>query len=134
MPGKRLLLTLVISVGILAATGPRQISSKAAWKLMGEAMAASGIDPKGFDLVPYVNSYAPDFYSFQALPRGPGAEGSIGFFAVNPWSGYIWNLAGCRQVTSPSLKKEQARILKTSGMSASEAKTLGEKSPGCSPE
>ena len=101
---------------------------------MGEAMAAMGVGPKGFVLVPYVNDYAPDFYAFQALPVGPGAEGSIGFFAVNPWSGYVWNLAGCRQVTSPTLKKEQERILKRSVLSAPEARTLGEKSPGCSPE
>jgi hypothetical protein len=101
---------------------------------MGEAMAALGIGPKGFDLMPYVNDYAPDFYSFQALPQGLGSEGSIGFFAVNPWSGYVWNLAGCRQVTSPALRREQKRIIELSGMSASEVKTLGGKSPGCSPE
>lgn len=128
------MVALVIAVSLLSAAGPRRIDRGVALRLMGEAMAALGIGPKGFDLMPYVNDYAPDFYSFQALPQGLGSEGSIGFFAVNPWSGYVWNLAGCRQVTSPALRREQKRIIELSGMSASEVKTLGGKSPGCSPE
>jgi hypothetical protein len=127
------LILLALSIGA-APAGGLPVSRRLAWRLMGEAMTAMGIGPRAFVLVPSTDANAPDFYSFQALPVGPGSEGSIGFFAVNPWSGYVWNKAGCVQVTSPTLKREQERVLKHSGMSAAEAKALGDKLPGCVPE
>lgn len=47
------------------------------------------------------------FFKFQGL--GPVA-GSYGFFAVNPWTGDVWALWGCKRQSTPSLRKRQAKI------------------------
>jgi hypothetical protein len=49
------------------------------------------------------------FYVFDGLNKPP-AEGSFGFFAVNPWSGDVWNLWGCHRLSTPALRKSQAAI------------------------
>lgn len=49
----------------------------------------------------------PAFYDFQGL--GPVA-GSYGFFAVNPWTGDVWALWGCKRLATPTLRKSQAKI------------------------
>jgi hypothetical protein len=123
---------LFVSMGLVAATG-HMIGEKMARTLMSEAMAAIGIGTKSFVLVPYVDSPAPDFYSFQALRQNSTADGNIGFFAVNRWTGDVWSVDACKRITSLQLTKELESILKRSGMSAPEAATLRGRSPACRP-
>ena len=47
------------------------------------------------------------FFTFQGI--GPVA-GSYGFFAVNPWTGDVWALWGCKRQSTSGLKKLQAKI------------------------
>jgi hypothetical protein len=51
------------------------------------------------------------FFVYQGLSPPP-AEGSFGFFAVNPWTGDVWDLWGCRRLSTPALRKSQAEIRK----------------------
>jgi Transposase DDE domain group 1 len=37
-------------------------------------------------------------------------NGSFGFFAVNPWTGDVWALWGCRKLSTAALRKSQAEI------------------------
>lgn len=47
------------------------------------------------------------FYQFQGLgPRG----GSFGYFAVNPWTGDVWNEWNCAFPTTPAFRRAQAKI------------------------
>mgnify|MGYP001555261639 FL=1 len=53
----------------------------------------------------------PHFIIFYGINKSP-AEGSFGFYAVNPWTGDVWQLWGCYKLTSPALRKSQAAIRK----------------------
>jgi len=132
--GNRLLGALAISMCLTATTSGRLIGDKVARKLASEALAVRGINVRGFVLVPYVNDSAPDFYSYQALAQSSNSNGSLGFFAVNAWTGDVWNIDTCSRVSSPALQKDQQSILKRSGMSPLAATTLRERSPGCRPD
>jgi hypothetical protein len=49
------------------------------------------------------------FFVFDGLTKPP-AEGSFGYFAVNAWTGDVWNLWGCHRLSTPALRKSQAAI------------------------
>lgn len=51
----------------------------------------------------------PPFFVFDGLNRSP-VNGSFGFFAVNPWTGDVWNLWGCHKLSTPTLRESQAKI------------------------
>jgi hypothetical protein len=54
-------------------------------------------------------NFTPPFIVFDGLSKPP-AEGSFGVFAVNPWTGDVWNLWGCHRLSTPALRKSQAAI------------------------
>ena len=125
---------LAVSVSLIAETNCRLIGSQLARKLVHQAVVTLGVDAKGFVLIPYVNDSAPDFHSFEALLQNSSTSGRIGFFAVNPWTGDVWNIDRCSRIISSELKKEQESILERSGMSALAATTLRERPPRCRPD
>jgi len=49
------------------------------------------------------------FFVFYGINEAP-AEGSFGYYAVNPWTGDVWALWGCRRLSTPLLRKSQAEI------------------------
>jgi len=51
------------------------------------------------------------FFVFYGVNESP-AEGSFGYFAVNPWTGDVWSLWGCRELSTPALRRSQAEIRK----------------------
>jgi len=51
------------------------------------------------------------FFVFDGLNLPP-VNGSFGFFAVNRWTGDVWNLWGCHNLSTPALRKSQMEILK----------------------
>jgi hypothetical protein len=55
------------------------------------------------------DSNSGSFFVYNGLTKPP-AEGSFGFFAVNPWTGDVWNLWGCQRLSTPALRKSQAAI------------------------
>ncbi|MGH7059137.1 MAG: hypothetical protein ACREFH_02020 [Stellaceae bacterium] len=55
------------------------------------------------------DSQSDSFFIFDGLSKPP-AEGSFGFFAVNSWTGDVWNLWGCHRLFTPALRKSQAAI------------------------
>ncbi|HUC60433.1 MAG TPA: hypothetical protein VMF53_00605, partial [Alphaproteobacteria bacterium] len=62
----------------------------------------------------------------------PPRDGSFGYFAVNPWTGDVWNLWGCHKMSTPALRKSQAAIRKR--FTADESKHYAELrrlKPGC---
>jgi hypothetical protein len=60
------------------------------------------------------NKYDRDFIYFDANfdARSPKINTSphLGYFAVNPWTGDVWNAASCVRLTSPSITKIQEEI------------------------
>lgn len=50
------------------------------------------------------------FFEFYGITTSPGSEGGFGYFAVNPWTGDVWALWGCHQLSTPTLRRSQAQI------------------------
>jgi len=75
-----------------------------------QRLAAEGFfgADKGLEFLDY-DSKRGDFFVFDGLSKPP-AEGSFGFFAVNQWTGDVWNLWGCHRLSTPALRKSQAAI------------------------
>ena len=46
----------------------------------------------------------------------PNPHGSpvLGYYAVNPWTGDVWDVMGCKRISSPAIQAEQRSILKRS--------------------
>jgi len=80
---------------------------------------------------PYRYDYAPEFYAFMARWPNPDGHPLIGYFAVNPWTGDVWDVMGCRRIVSPELEKEQDAIWARSPLRTEARSVLREKSPGC---
>jgi hypothetical protein len=100
-----------LAVGILVAVVssanavevPQKIDNSGALHLMAEAIGQVDADYLVDD------SDGTPFFVFNGLSRPP-AEGSFGYFAVNPWTGDVWNLWGCHRLSTPALRKSQAAI------------------------
>jgi hypothetical protein len=89
-----------------AADIPWKLDEKTAQALAALA-AGDGANPG--DLDPDLPTNDPPFFVFDGISPPP-AEGSFGFFAVNPWTGDVWALWGCRKLSTPALRKLQAEI------------------------
>ena len=81
------------------------------WKMdeqMAQRLAAEGYDhgveEKWFDFDPGMGR---PFFVFYGLTE---SDGSFGYFAVNPWTGDVWALWGCRKLSTPVLRRSQAEI------------------------
>jgi hypothetical protein len=139
---KRLVLPQLIFLLAFSFTSwaqSRTISAATARKLVREALPAFGENESSVRIAPWKYKWAPEFYTFQAWgrPNRVATEG-VGvlqtyYFAVNPWTGDVWDAIACSRITSPTLKKEQELILlKRSYLSLEKREALSNKSPGCS--
>ena len=98
--------------GIAARTAeiPWKIDEPAAQRLAAEANHGSDEYLEFFEYDNGVsNNFTPPFIVFDGLTKPP-AEGSFGVFAVNPWTGDVWNLWGCHRLSTAALRKSQAAI------------------------
>jgi hypothetical protein len=77
------------------------------------------------------NPYDVQFYYFEASWPNPAGSPHLGNFAVNPWTGDVFNADGCERLTSPSLKKLQDAIRKRSRLTREEYVRLRAKKPIC---
>src|SRR5580658_2362179 len=127
------LVAAALWVGLVCSAQPRTMSEATARKLVREALAAQGESGPSVQIGPWKYDWAPEFYTFSAW-RHNLADGLLVtyYFAVNPWTGDVWDAIGCSRIKSPGLDREQESILKRSHLSADKRKALSEKSPGCS--
>jgi hypothetical protein len=84
------------------------------WKIdepTAERLVAEGWD---HGRLPGVLDYDPKmrrrFFEFYGISTAPESEGGFGYFAVNPWTGDVWDLWGCHKLSTPALRKSQAKI------------------------
>jgi len=85
----------------LAEEIPQKIASEEARKL---ALLATGEVSLEYD----GPSKYDQFFVFEAL----GPEAGSSFFKVNPWTGDVWDEWGCKKLSTPGLRKLQAKIRK----------------------
>jgi len=89
-----------------AAPIPWKIDEATAQRLAAEAEHGSATDLGDFD---YDTSQKDPLFCLLRCNSTP-AEGSFGYFAVNPWTGDVWALWGCHKLSTPALRKSQAEI------------------------
>ena len=97
---------LLHSVATGAAEIPWKIDEPTAQRLAAEADHGSATHLELFD---YDSHLSPPFFVYYGLTEPP-VEGSFGYFAVNPWTGDVWALWGCRRLSTPALRKSHAAI------------------------
>ena len=123
---------LVLGGSLVSLAGGHTISRSAARKLVREALIARRQYDPLVRIDPFRYDYAPEFTSFMAWWPNPDGDPLIGYFAVNPWTGDVWDVIGCERITSPTLQKAQESIWKQSHLLPEAKGTLHEKSPACS--
>ena len=55
----------------------------------------------------------------------------VGYFAVNPWTGDVWDVDGCRRLDSDALRKRREAIRRKSGIPKAAYARLRDKKPLC---
>ena len=120
MPNKAVILATAFIAGLLfphviPPSEAADVPTYVPWKVdekSARKLAAEANGPRyGLNLFNYEAAMSFPFLVFNGL-GGPPSEGSFGYFAVNPWTGDVWNLWGCHKMSTPALRKSQAEIRK----------------------
>ncbi len=99
---------LILSLMNVLATAKditNKIDEKEAQRLA--AMALSFHDPSDTSSLEPDSTPKSPFFDFYGIGR---ENGSYGYFAVNPWTGDVWALWGCRKLSTVALRKAQGEI------------------------
>lgn len=134
MSGRSLFqVALAVGISFVASAHLRTIGERTALKLVQEALVTLGATGPSVQIRHWPYYWAPEFYTFQAWRPNPG-EGPLltYYFAVNPWTGDVWDAIGCERITSPAIEREQESILKRLGLPRDAQEILQTKSPACS--
>lgn len=123
---------LAVGFSTLSLAYGRTISQDTARKLVHDALVTLNKSGPSVKIARFRYDYAPEFYAFAATWPNPDGDPLIGYFAVNPWTGDVWDIMGCKRITSPAIEKEQDAIWKRSQIAPEAKGTLQEKSPACS--
>jgi hypothetical protein len=110
------------------------IRERTARGLVQRALVALGEDLRWVHIGPWQYYWAPEFYTFSAWRPGPVGTDGVGvlqtwYFAVNPWTGDVWDAMGCTRITSPTIQNEQESIWKRSQLPAEVREAIRNKSP-----
>jgi hypothetical protein len=109
----------------------QKIDVEESGKLVNEIVK---VHNRGASVTSSPRAFDPDFYFFAATWPNPTGSPIIGYFAVNPWTGDVWNSAGCERITSKSLKRLQQDIRRRFHFKREEYTKLRAKKPLCATE
>jgi uncharacterized protein YggL (DUF469 family) len=108
---------------------PQKMTVEEASKLVNEV---ARVHNAGAEVSKRRDAYDSDFFYFEIIVPNQVASPVVGHFAVNPWTGDVWNPGLCERVTSPSLKKMQRRVRTKLHISEKEYQKLRQRKPICS--
>jgi hypothetical protein len=117
---KRILISVfLICIGSaeIVHAGSNLLTLTEAESLARSAAAPTGVTKlEGFTLEPgNVNGF-PNFYFFTAYVAVRGAQGSSGNYAVDKFTGEVWNPYGCSRFSNPRLVELQRELRKKVGL------------------
>ena len=127
-------MTILLTIGIAfgSVANGRAIGPATARRLVRQALIAVNQEAPSVRVEPLRYDYAPEFYAFAATWPNSDGDPLIGYFAVNPWTGDVWDINACKRISSPALRREQEAIWKHSKLMPEAEKVLHERSPACS--
>lgn len=96
-----------LSTNVLAETITEKVNVEKGASLIELAMAGTRYQGSGFGKPSPKNREA--FLIYQILGK---YEGTVAWFAVNQWTGDVWDMDECKLIINPSLQKAQAAIRK----------------------
>lgn len=112
------------------------VSKVATADLVRDALASLGYDGGGTKIAvgPWLYYWAPDFITLQAQVYVSSIEKvALQYFAVNPWTGDVWEPFGCTRILSPTLERKQEEIWRSSKLPDEARRVLRARAPGCTP-
>jgi hypothetical protein len=112
------------------------ISEATAEELVRDALASLGEDGGGSKIAigPWLYYWAPDFITLYAeIPLTSVGRVETRYFAVNPWTGDVWEPFGCTRITSPTIQRKQDQIWKSSKLPDEAREVLRARAPACTP-
>jgi hypothetical protein len=119
-----------IHVALWAGETPKYLSVEQAKSLARAAAQETGIAKlKGFSLEEAHLDHFPDFYFFDALVSEPGAEGFAGHYAVNKFTGEVWNPIRCLRFSGKGVRKIQEKLKKEIGLGTQGLQPLDDNTP-----
>jgi hypothetical protein len=122
-----------IDPAVYSASNRRTITLEEANDLVYAYLAGLGCNKGRCELDEFHDPGAPDFYVFQALSHNPKGSPNLGFFAVDPGTGGIWNTVICERITSTEVVKLQRIIHQRIGLSEAESRNAARRGPMCDP-
>ncbi len=130
------LIIMLLLVSPVALALDPIISKATAAELVRDALASlseGGGDTK-IAVGPWPYYWAPDFITLYAEVPHP-AEGTIEmrYFAVNPWTGDVWDAMACTRITSPTIERKQDKIWRSSKLPDEARHVLQARAPACTP-
>lgn len=130
-----LLIIILLAAGPVLALDPT-ISTAIATELVREALASQGEGSARTKIAiyPVLDYWAPDFITLQAeVPHPDAGRIEMRYFAVNPWTGDVWDSTTCTRITSLRIKRKQEEIWKSSKLPDEARQVLQDRSPACKP-
>ena len=111
---------------------PSQMSVEEAKQFAMAAIRPEAKRMSGFQLIPENSAYK-GLYVFNAIWEGlPGESVEIGFYAVDPITGTVWNaVMECDRLSSPELSRLQLKRREQSGYSKIQFQKLQANGPQC---
>jgi hypothetical protein len=118
------------------STTPAEAAAEAQYAIISVSEARTlvrdALDGRGKEI--YINENHrpddPDFFFFEATWPNPTGSPVIGYFAVNRWTGDVWD-QGCRSFSSWSIRARQAQIREKAGIPTAVFRELHTKRPIC---
>jgi hypothetical protein len=131
-----LVIMLIVASPVGLALDPI-VNKATAEELIRDALASLGEDGVGGKIAfgPWPYYWAPDFITLYAEVLHPSSVGPLEmrYFAVNPWTGDVWEPFGCTRITSPTIKRKQDEIWKASKLPDEARQILQARTPACTP-
>lgn len=120
----------VLGIGFVSWAKTPEISEKTARELVVNALGALGEDASSVQVQPWIYHWAPEFFTFSAWrPNHKNGLMVVYYFAVNPWTGDVWDAMACKRITSPAIDQEQTAIWKRSRLPDDVRAYLRDRSP-----
>jgi hypothetical protein len=130
-----LIIMLLVASPVGLALDPA-INTATARELVQDAIASlgEGSPRTKVAIYPVLDYWAPDFITLQAeVPHPDAGRIEMRYFAVNPWTGDVWDSIACTRITSPTIKRTQDEIWRSSRLPDEARHVLQARAPACTP-